>query len=164
MLYKGILSFFVLFVVLTSHLFAADEDDTYYKEAGQYYDINHVLLKAIAQTESKQNPYALNCANRNGSCDYGIMQINSTHLPMLNKNGISVRDLFDKKTNIFVGAWVLKGCINKYGVSYKSLNCYNGRIVGNDYYVRVLNSYWKFAQELKGETKKRAMMYAQSEN
>ncbi len=156
---KNILAIFFLFLTILSSSAFADQEDNYFVDAGRYYDVNHILLKAIAQAESGQNPNALNCANNNGSCDYGIMQINSVHLPMLNKHGISANDLFNEKTNIYIGAWVLKGCINKYGVSYKSLNCYNGKINGNNYYSRVLNNYWKFAKQADESVKKEALMY-----
>lgn len=37
------------------------------------------IMLAIAKAESKLNPHALNRANRNGSVDIGIFQINSIH-------------------------------------------------------------------------------------
>jgi soluble lytic murein transglycosylase-like protein len=115
--------------------------DRNYIDAGEDFEIQPLLLKAIAQTESGQNPNALNCANKNGSCDYGIMQINSIHLPVLKTQGITIEKLFDEKTNIRIGAQVLKGCIKKFGFTYKTLNCYNGKINGNDYYSRVIKNY-----------------------
>ena len=141
---QKILITLVIFIVCT-----ASANEEFFKEAGKYYEINHILLIAIAQTESGQNPNAINCANKNGSCDYGIMQINSTHLPMLNRYGITKRDLFDERTNIFLGAWVLKGCLNKHGISFRSLNCYNGKIQNNDYYAKVLKNYWNFTEDSK---------------
>ena len=116
-------------------------DDQNFIEAADYYEINYLLLKAIAQTESSQNPNAVNCANRNGSCDYGIMQINSIHFPMLKSQGISEDKILDEKTNIYIGAWVLKGCLQKFGFTYKTLNCYNGKINDNNYYAKVLRNY-----------------------
>ena len=139
-----------IFIVFTFFLFCTTmlmgNNKEYFNEAGKYYAINPVLLLAIAQTESSQNPQAINCANKNGSCDYGIMQINSIHLPMLKNHGISQENLFDARTNIFIGAWVLKGCMNKHGISYDALNCYNGKIKNNNYYIKVLKNYSNFAQ------------------
>lgn len=145
-----------LFIVLTIEAndiknYLEDEADVniymktpinYFEEAGEYYDINPKLLHAIAETESGKNPNAVNCANRNGSCDYGLMQINSIHLSMLQKHGIYKNDLFNPRINIFVGAWVLKNCMNKHGNSYKTLNCYNGKIKNNPYYAKVLKNYY----------------------
>ena len=88
-------SFNFLIAIFTIFLFSSSAvaDDQNYKDAGEFYEINYLLLKAIAQTESGQNPNAVNCANSNGTCDYGIMQVNSVHLSTLKKNGIPVDKL-----------------------------------------------------------------------
>ena len=80
-------SFNFLIAIFTIFLFSSSAvaDDQNYKDAGEFYEINYLLLKAIAQTESGQNPNAVNCANSNGTCDYGIMQVNSVHLSTLKK-------------------------------------------------------------------------------
>ena len=126
----------ILFSYFLCHLFLV-ADDNYFIEAGKHYDVNP------AKTESALNPKAVNCANKNQSCDYGLMQINSIHLPMLKKHNILKEDLFEPRTNIFVGAYVLKNCINKHGENYKALNCYNGRIKNNSYYTKVITNYHK---------------------
>ena len=136
-----LLNFLSALFIVFLFSFNALADDQCYKDAGEYYEIDYLLLKAIAQTESGQNPNAVNCANRNGTCDYGIMQVNSVHFSMLKKSGIPTDKLLDKNVNIYMGAMVLKGCIGKYGFTSKTLNCYNGRIIGNDYYRRVLKNY-----------------------
>jgi soluble lytic murein transglycosylase-like protein len=119
-------------------------EENYFIEAGKYYDVNPALLYAIGKKESNLNPKAVNCANENKSCDYGIMQINSIHLPMLSKYNIFKEDLLSNpRVNIFFGAWYLKGCINKHGENYKALNCYNGRIKKNSYYMDVIKHYHK---------------------
>ena len=48
-----------------------------FEKAGSKYQINPDLLRAIAIVESNLNPEAINY-NKNGSYDYGLMQINST--------------------------------------------------------------------------------------
>jgi len=118
-------------------------ENNYFVQAARHYELNPALLYAIAKTESSLNTSAINCANKNQSCDYGIMQINSIHLPMLAKHNIFKKDLFNPKVNIFVGAWVLKNCINKHGLNYKAINCYNGRIKNNNYYEKVLKNYYR---------------------
>lgn len=118
-------------------------ENNYFVQAARHYQLNPLLLYAIGKTESSLNPRAVNCANKNQSCDYGIMQINSIHLPMLAKHNIFKKDLFNPKVNIFVGAWVLKNCINKHGMDYKALNCYNGRVFKNNYYEKVLKNFYK---------------------
>lgn len=92
--------------------------------ASQTYGIPVDLLKAIAQTESKQNAYAINM-NNNKSYDIGIMQINSSWLPKLSRIGISQVDLFDGCKNIQVGAWILASNIKQYGFNRKAIGAYN---------------------------------------
>jgi len=132
----------ILFSCLLSYL-SLTANDNFFIEAGKHYDVNPALLYAVAKTESSLNPKAVNCANKNQSCDYGIMQINSIHLPILSKYNIFKKDLFEPRTNIFIGAYVLKNCINKHGENYKALNCYNGRIKENSYYTKVIGNYHK---------------------
>lgn len=135
--------FFLLLFFANSFLYAENVYyEEFFQEAAAQYDVNPEILHAVAETESSFNPNAINCANTNKSCDYGLMQINSIHLPFLAKHGIFKEDLFNPRVNIFIGAWVLKNCINKYGQDYRALNCYNGRIRNNSYYARVLNNYY----------------------
>ena len=62
----------VALMVLTSQYICA----FCFEEAGKKYGISPQLLWAIAKTESNFNPTAVNY-NKNGSFDYGLMQINS---------------------------------------------------------------------------------------
>lgn len=61
------------------------------------------IMLAIAKAESKLNPHALNRANRNGSVDIGIFQINSIHgydeeyLKNEDNNLIIARKIYDKQ-------------------------------------------------------------------
>lgn len=114
----------------------------YYEEAGKHFGIDPRLLWSIAKIESKHNPNAVN-VNTNGTEDIGIMQINTVHLPSLEKYGISRDDLFEPRTNIFVGAWVLQGCFKKHGFSKNAITCYNGRIKDNPYGDKVLSAFFE---------------------
>lgn len=96
----------------------------YYQEAEAQHRITPKLLCSFAKVESKENPNAIN-RNTNGSFDVGVMQINSSWLPTLNKYGITLNSLLDPKTNIMVGAWVLSQCHASFGESWKSIDCYN---------------------------------------
>lgn len=53
------------------------------------------------------------------------MQINSTHLPMLIHAGFAKNDLFDPCTNIYVGAYILHGCILRHGNTWRAVGAYN---------------------------------------
>lgn len=109
----------------------------YFEEAGEYYRIDPKILYSIAKIESKLNPNAIN-RNTNGTVDIGIMQINSVHMKELNKRGFRQEHLFNPKINIFAGAWILRQCFDKHGVSQDGLTCYNGRIKDNPYGYKVL--------------------------
>src|ERR1700694_2838883 len=66
--------------VLAALLFIAVEvraDSLCFVEAGALYDINPTILRAIAKVESNFNPNAVN-RNRNGTYDFGVMQINTS--------------------------------------------------------------------------------------
>ncbi len=62
-----------------------------FNKAGAIYQIDPKLLKAIAQQESSLSAKALNInRDKQGhvlSVDYGLMQVNSTHIPRLQKWG-----------------------------------------------------------------------------
>ena len=102
------------------------------------------IASAIAQVESGLNPRAVNDANRNGTQDVGLMQINSVHLPRLRADyGIEREKLFNPCVNAFAGAQVLAQALERTGGALKpALSIYNtGRpdsTVGAAYAQRVL--------------------------
>lgn len=94
-------------------------------EAGARYGIEPELLKAIAIVESGLNPNAVN-VNRNGTIDYGLMQINSAHLRTLETFNISVGQLLnDPCHNVMTGAWILAGNVRQFGYSWTAVGAYN---------------------------------------
>jgi soluble lytic murein transglycosylase-like protein len=93
-------------------------------EAATRYGVNTNLLYAIAKTESNFNPAAIN-RNKNGSYDIGMMQINSSWLPLLRKYGITENQLYDACTSIHVGAWILAQNIRRLGNSWNAVGAYN---------------------------------------
>ncbi|MGB9755889.1 MAG: lytic transglycosylase domain-containing protein [Desulfurella sp.] len=120
-----------------------------FQEIGRKFNIDPKLLYAIAVTESSLNPNAVNYNNTNGSIDYGLMQINSCHLPTLERYGITKNDLFNPKTNVSVGAWILGKCIQKYGYSWQAIACYhtgNGSLNNKE----ALRYVWEVYRNLKG--------------
>ena len=120
------------------------EYDQCFYGAGTYYNIDYRVLKAIAKVESGFNPYAIN-VNKNRTVDIGIMQINSSWLNRLSLYGINQNHLYNPCYNIYLGAWILRQCINKYGNTWKSIDCYNKgtRARENSLYV------WKVYKELQ---------------
>lgn len=85
-----------------------------FNEAGAIYQIDPTLLKAIAQQESRLSAKAVN-TNRDKrgrvlSVDDGLMQVNSTHIPRLQKMGVirHPEDLLHQPClNVKIGAWIL---------------------------------------------------------
>jgi soluble lytic murein transglycosylase-like protein len=97
-----------------------------WEDAAARYGVNPSVLYAIAKTESGLNPLATN-RNKNGSYDIGLMQINSSWLPVLRKYGVLEQQLFDPCTSIHVGAWILAQNMQKLGNSWEAVGAYNAR-------------------------------------
>lgn len=95
-----------------------------FREAGQMYGINPVVLRSIAKVESNNNPDAIN-KNANGTYDVGLMQINTIWKPLLGEERWN--HLGDACYNTKTGAWILAMCINKYGYNWKAIGCYNSQ-------------------------------------
>ncbi|MBL8470861.1 MAG: lytic transglycosylase domain-containing protein [Rhodocyclaceae bacterium] len=97
--------------------------------AAKRYGVPENLLRAIAHVESRFTAHAVRApyaaGNRDGSCDFGMLQINSAWLPTLARAGISRDDLFDSCTNIQVGAWILSGLIRHHGMTWEAVGAYN---------------------------------------
>ncbi len=95
-----------------------------FHDAASFHRVNPLILRAIAIVESGGRPDATN-RNRNGSVDYGMMQINSIHLPELARYGIGVNDLYDGCKSVFTGALILRRSIDKYGNTWAAVGSYN---------------------------------------
>lgn len=117
----------LLYLCLSPVQAATPSHSACFIQAGRMYQIDPLLLEAIARRESSLNPRAINTRNRNGTSDYGMMQVNSGHLPVLKKKGIirSHRDLFDPCLNIQIGAWLLAQHFKVCGVNWNCLGSYN---------------------------------------
>ena len=92
-----------------------------FDRAGDMYSISPELLEAIARVESGLNPAALN-RNRDGSYDYGLMQINSRWQDILGGNW---QYLSEPCYNVMVGSWILRQCIDRYGYTWDAVACYH---------------------------------------
>lgn len=103
-----------------------------FSEAGAIYQIDPKLLKAIAQQESSLSAKAVNInRDKQGrvlSVDYGLMQVNSTHIPKLQKMGIihNHEDLLNQPClNVKIGAWILAQHMRECDVNWNCLGSYN---------------------------------------
>ncbi|WOD17979.1 lytic transglycosylase domain-containing protein [Paraburkholderia kirstenboschensis] len=95
-----------------------------FDEAAKYQKVNPLVLRAIAWQESHNRPDAQH-KNANGSTDYGVMQINSIHLPTLAQYGISQGTLMEPCKNVYIAAWHLRRQMNKYGNSWQAIGAYH---------------------------------------
>lgn len=111
--------------VLFSGLCRADCFDA----AAVYQNVNPTTLRGIAVVESQNNPKALN-RNKNGSVDFGLMQVNSIHLTELKRYGVHKRDLMNSCKNIYVAAWLLRRSMNRYGNTWKAVGGYHSNTPG----------------------------------
>jgi soluble lytic murein transglycosylase-like protein len=100
-------------------------------------NIEAELLLAISKVESTFNKYAISPSGA-----YGLMQV----IPVWHKDKIIEAkrklgnpEIFNINTNIFLGASVLRNCLNTKGSIDKALLCYSGQTEGYD--KKVLSEY-----------------------
>lgn len=101
--------------------------------AGAKYQVDALLVKAIAEGESSLNPGAINInrdkeTKREVSRDFGLMQVNSAHVPKL----IAMAVISDKSElltkpclNVQIGTWILATHFQVCGISWNCLGSYN---------------------------------------
>ncbi|AWE47641.1 lytic transglycosylase domain-containing protein [Salmonella enterica] len=104
-----------------------------FESAGAKYHIDPLLVKAIAIGESSLRPGVTNI-NRDKktgqalSTDYGLMQVNSSHIPSLIAQGYirSSQDLLNRPClNVQIGTWILAKHFQVCGISWSCLGSYN---------------------------------------
>ncbi|WNK30371.1 lytic transglycosylase domain-containing protein [Pantoea agglomerans] len=114
-------------------LFCARANAFCFDAAGGKYHIDPLLIQAIATGESSLNAGIthINRDARTGravSTDYGLMQVNSTHIPSLIAKGFisSPQDLLTKPClNVQIGTWILASHFQVCGISWNCLGSYN---------------------------------------
>lgn len=116
--------FFVLALASVAASASAPARADCFDEAARYQKVNPLILRAIAWQESHNRPDALH-KNTNGSIDYGLMQINSVHLPTLSQYGISTGTLMQPCKNVYIAAWHLRQKMNKYGNTWRAVGAYH---------------------------------------
>ncbi|MCY6823564.1 lytic transglycosylase domain-containing protein [Escherichia coli] len=123
------LTIFTLSILITKMSFASS---ACFNEAGTMFRIEPNLIKAIALVESnlKKDSIGKNRDKKNNikSFDYGLMQINQMHIPMLKKCGIikDERDLLDNPClNIKIGTEILYKHFSRCGMTWQCLGTYN---------------------------------------
>lgn len=74
------------------------------KRAGAIWSLDPLLLLAIGKVESNLNANAVGKPNKNGTIDYGLMQINQINFNFI---GADNDTIFDPSINILGGAKIL---------------------------------------------------------
>ncbi len=106
------------------------------------------LLFAVAFTESSFRPHSLN-KNKNGSHDYGLMQINSIWSKEAKKHGFSWEKIKkDPCANVMFGGYILKQNKKRLGSWSSAIGAYNAgfskspkaRKVRQRYYQKVMRN------------------------
>ena len=115
---------FLLFFSLNSGLAWAQSPIECLKPAASYHGVNPQLLLAVLTVESRLNPNAVN-KNTNGTVDIGMGQINSIHLPELQRFGLNAEHLMDACKATYVSAWMLRRGFNRYGNSWFAAATYH---------------------------------------
>ena len=96
----------------------------YVDDAAAYQHVNPMLLRAIAWQESHDHADATH-SNNNGTVDYGLMQINSVHMPALSQYGISLDTLMQPDANVYIGAWHLHEQMLHYSNIWQAVGAYH---------------------------------------
>lgn len=108
--------------------------------AAAYQHVNPLVLRAIAWHESHGNANAVH-RNNNGSIDYGMMQINSVHLPVLARYGVSAADLMNPCLSVYVAAWHLHRMMIKYGNTWQAVGAWHSETPAErDRYARAIEA------------------------
>ncbi|WP_145558550.1 lytic transglycosylase domain-containing protein [Yersinia mollaretii] len=90
------------------------------------WNVPEIILEAIIHQESGGQPDAINI-NKNGSHDYGLMQINTINISTLKSMGIIDHEemLMQPCINIQAGAYLLSQKFNKHGYSWRAVGAYH---------------------------------------
>jgi len=99
-----------------------------FAQASRRYGVDEQLLIAIAKVESNFNPKAIH-VNTDLTEDVGLMQINSSLLPALEKHNITRKDLLDPCTSANLGAWVLAQSIRYFGSTWRAVGGYGAGLI-----------------------------------
>lgn len=111
------------------------------------YSVPLQIIQAVRIKESGGNHgVGKVCANSDGSCDIGAMQINEWWLPTLHKQNIDANLLIeDECVNIAVGTWILAANFYQHKNWADALAVYNtgkkNTVIGQQYAEQVIKIY-----------------------
>lgn len=92
-----------------------------FEQAAQRYSMPMTLLHAVAHVESSFQQKAVS-TNRDGSINYGLMQIHESNLGWL---GHTKETIMEPCANVMAGARVLADMVKRYGMTWRAVGSYN---------------------------------------
>jgi soluble lytic murein transglycosylase-like protein len=144
--------FYLCCAVFSINATAQNLDDCF-DAAGKAFNVNPLLLKAIAYTESRLNQQAINInKDKNGnvvSTDFGVMQINDlTWFDFLRNYEITPEMIkTDPCVNIEAGAWVLASNFATSGEGWLAVGAYNAGYKKTATYEKIRSEYIALVKE-----------------
>ena len=140
-----------------------------FEQAGQKYNVDPDLLKAIATQESSLNPNATNDnKNKHGvvvSRDYGLMQFNSSWFKQLAKFQVNKDTVMEPCFNVHLGAWVLASNFFTHGYNWNSVGAYNAGFkaskqkLRDEYVTKIKQHYLKIKSSKNNPSHSKALIH-----
>ncbi|MDA8378721.1 MAG: lytic transglycosylase domain-containing protein [Planctomycetia bacterium] len=94
------------------------------ERASSTYGVPYQDIIALMKNEGGRPGTAV--CDSNGTTDLGALQVNTCHLPFLEKYGYSYRALrYNGCANVMAGTWVFARCLAKTGGLLAAAACYN---------------------------------------
>lgn len=102
-------------------------------QAALVYHIPAKLILSVLAIENGQVGAAT--TNKNGTLDYGPMQINSIWLPKVRKYGYTPQQLqYNPCANVMVGAWILSQNIANANTTWRGIGSYHSHTATLNYH------------------------------
>lgn len=123
-------------------------------KAATTYQVPAPVIISILKTEGGRNGSA--SKNKDGSIDYGPMQVNSCWVEKLSRYGITKKDLqYDPCVNVAVGAWILAQSIASGKDVWHGVGIYHSRteVFNHKYRHKVKKIYNWIMSIIKGDKK-----------
>lgn len=120
-------------------------------KAALQYHVPAPLILSVIKTEGGRNGMAKK--NKNGTVDYGVMQINSVWLGKIKPYGFTAHDLqFNPCKNVEVGAWILSQNMASSSSAKEGIGNYHSRTqhLNKNYHQKVTNTYHSINKTING--------------
>lgn len=140
--YPIAVAFVVLLAWVPHAVLASSQHDKCFLDAGNRYNVDPNLLKAIAYVESSLNAKATNSVG-----DVGLMQINPFWFRKLEPYGITETHLRDPCISANIGAWILAQNFSTYGKSWEAVGRYHA---GTKKDAKTVQRAVKYASKVQG--------------